>query len=283
MKLTIILATCDRAHIISTTLDSIAKLHKGNFSSVQLIVVDQSFDNKTYQVLTKYKNKIDYIYIHALQKGLSHSRNIGLELASGDYVCFGDDDCSYNENLLIELINSEKDYKNYGLLCGVVKDPKTDLLTSYTKSSKEHEISRNSFYKDITSISIYLKRDFLTKNGIKFDERFGLGSIHPSCEEVDFIRKALDVGIKGVYLPTLITYHQNQECYDPSKTQLYAIGHGAYCKKLLSIGGFVNIRYVAFKFLKVLLKFPYSIFKNGTYPSFYLKGFCKGFLELKND
>ena len=283
MKFSIILATCNRSEIIKTTLESIIAIEIGEGLSLEVIVVDQSFDDKTYDTVISYQDNCELVYIHALKKGLSHSRNIGLDIATGDIVCFGDDDCSYESRALSTVVSKLKSDR-LDLVCGSVIDPETGALTKYTPSSVPHSLTLRHFYRDITSISIFVTKVFIEQYNIRFDEKFGLGASFSSCEEVDFVRRCLEKNAKGTYFPEIKVYHENQPSYSAEKTELYARGHGAYCKKLLlSDFSMVNYHYVANKIVKTLVKFPFSLIKAGIHPSFYLKGYVSGFQEFKND
>lgn len=251
--------------------------------SLEVIIVDQSFDSRTYDVVMSYKENCELIYIHALKKGLSHSRNLGLDIAAGDIVCFGDDDCAYDRKVLSIVFSKLNAYK-LNLVCGVVIDPETGSLTKYTPSSVQHFLTLRNFYRDITSISIFVSKVFIDQHKIRFDERFGLGALFSSCEEVDFVRRCLEKHARGIYFPEIKVYHENQTSYSTEKTELYARGHGAYCKKLLLSGfSIMNYHYVVIKMLKTLAKFPFSLIKIGIHPKLYLKGYVSGFQEFKND
>ncbi|MEZ8675363.1 glycosyltransferase family 2 protein [Vibrio cyclitrophicus] len=283
MKFSIILATCNRSEIIKTTLESIIAIDMEEEFSLEVIIVDQSFDSKTYDVVMSYKENCEMIYVHALKKGLSHSRNIGLDIANGDVVCFGDDDCAYDRKVL-SVVFSKLNADNLNLVCGAVIDPETGSLTKYTPSSVQHFLTRKNFYIDITSISIFISKAFIDQHNIRFDEKFGLGALFSSCEEVDFVRRCLESNARGVYFPEIKVYHENQTSYSAEKTELYARGHGAYCRKLLlSEFSIINYHYVVIKMVKILAKFPFSLIRIGIHPKFYLKGYVSGFQEFKND
>lgn len=255
----------------------------GEGLSLEVIVIDQSFDGKTYDTVIAYQDSFELVYIHALKKGLSHSRNIGLDIATGDIVCFGDDDCAYDSKILNTIFSKLKS-DNLDLVCGSVIDPTTGALTKYTPSSVSQPLTLRNFYRHVTSISIFVSKVFINQNNIRFDENFGLGALFSSCEEVDFVRRCLEKNAIGTYFPEIEVFHENQTSYPAEKTMLYARGHGAYCKKLLlSDFSMINYYYVVTKIVKTLAKFPFSLIKTGMHPSLYLKGYLSGFQEFKND
>ncbi|WP_417360032.1 MULTISPECIES: glycosyltransferase family 2 protein [Gammaproteobacteria] len=280
MKLSIILATCNRADIIVGTLESIKSIRLKDHE-LELIVIDQSFDDKTYLALEEYFPYINILYFHALRRGLSHSRNLGLDFARGDYVCFGDDDCAYSHDLLDSLNKYVLDNQS-DIIGGGVYIPFTSKLTRYTYYDKPCMIKMRNMAKLITSISIFVRRNIISDNGFKFDDKFGLGAEFSSCEELDFVYRILDSGFKGIYRPDVVVYHEDTVGYTPDKTFSYAKGHGAYCRKLLSSGHLGSYIYVATKFFKTLLKFPVGfVLRRQFHAKSFFKGFSYGFKNYK--
>ncbi|MEO3738655.1 glycosyltransferase family 2 protein [Shewanella baltica] len=288
MKLSFILATSNGSEIINDCLESISSLKVNENCTLELIIIDQSFDDTTYAVLENFNFDFPVLYVHSLKRGLSCSRNLGIDLSTGDYVCFADDDATYNSELIIDL-NEVVQRKiavamsNFSFVGGTVRVPGTDVLTRYTRSDKEHVINKSNFGVDITSISLFIDREFIEFHGIRFDEKLGLGAEYPSCEEVDFVYRILSFNVEGFYSPKIVTYHINPLAYTANKTEDYARGHGAFCKKIvfdhqLSI---FSVRYICVKFIKVALKFPYSLIKDGVFPFRYYKGFMNGFKNYK--
>jgi len=95
-KITILLATYNRAHLISETLDSIIGQTYRNW---ECIVVDDYSKDNTKEVIQKYMDSDSrfsyYLKTENYQKGLSGTRNHGLDLAekeNSDFIQFFDDD-----------------------------------------------------------------------------------------------------------------------------------------------------------------------------------------------
>ncbi|WP_194768001.1 glycosyltransferase family 2 protein [Tamlana sp. I1] len=93
VKVSIIMATYNRAHFIIETLQSI---QKQTFANWECIIIDDGSTDNTEAVLEpiikedsrfKYCKRTD-----KYKKGLPGSRNYGLDLAKGEYIIFFDDD-----------------------------------------------------------------------------------------------------------------------------------------------------------------------------------------------
>jgi glycosyltransferase involved in cell wall biosynthesis len=281
MKLSIVLATCNRSMIIHHMLQSIVRLNKDDIN-IELIVVDQSFDSKTYNVIDVFSSSINIIYVHALRKGLSHSRNIGLSLAKGDFICFGDDDCTYSIDLLDDLLPFLYS-RDVDLIGAGVYSPGTSSLTKYTSKNRTCLITLMNMASLITSVSIFVRRDFILNADILFDEKLGLGADFSSCEELDFINNMLRRGARGIYEPSIMVFHEDVSYYSSDKAFNYAKGHGAYCRKLLSYGDVSAYLFFIGKVVKTVMKFPIGFLGGRDYHAKeFLKGFLYGLINYKN-
>jgi len=283
MRLAIILSTANGSEIIRDTLISISRIACSDNNSVKLILVDQSFDDKVYSVLCDYVGVIDFVYIHALKRGLSHSRNIGLKViydsCDVDYVCFGDDDCSYEVELLSKIRHTFSGGLRNLIAVGIYV-PGTTTLTTYTKRGSYTRLTRFNLSSCISSISIFLDVRALRRRKIYFHEKLGLGAYFGSCEELDFAHRLLDAGFTGSYYPDIRVFHENYVGYSQEKTYRYAIGHGALTRTFLSKRSPAYLLLAGLNVFKVFARFPIDfLMKRSLYPKRYSLGFCKGFFE----
>lgn len=95
-EITILLATYNRAHLIGQTLESIVAQTYQNW---RCIIVDDHSDDNTVDVIKSYVKKDSrfeyYLKSGAYKKGLSGTRNYGLDIAfqkKAGYIQFFDDD-----------------------------------------------------------------------------------------------------------------------------------------------------------------------------------------------
>lgn len=118
MIISIIMATYNRAHLISESLNSILNQSYKNW---ECLVIDDGSSDNTSEIVNFYFKKdsrINYFKrSDSHQKGLPGCRNYGLEKSSGDYVIFfDDDDIVHPENLstCIKILEgSEFDFCHY--------------------------------------------------------------------------------------------------------------------------------------------------------------------------
>lgn len=122
-------------------------------------IVSQSLDRRNYEVLIilngdkepffteiesylKNNNLNNFHLIYTQEKGVSNARNIGLDRAKGDYICFVDDDDFLDKNYLEEMLRVVLKYGNDGIVVSnfLNFDEKTGLeknRTNYILGSKE--------------------------------------------------------------------------------------------------------------------------------------------------
>ena len=159
-----------------------------------LMIDDGSTDNSRY-IIEKYA--LDYDNFHAFHKeneGISNSRNMGIDLAKGEYIQFLDGDDYISE-------------KGYETLYELAKKNNSDIVSSRLVRLRRYNIKDSYFflqgYKNITesldsvdlneypevlwdifSTNKLYKTEFLRKNNLKFkqmryyeDAPFGLESM----------------------------------------------------------------------------------------------------------
>jgi glycosyltransferase involved in cell wall biosynthesis len=89
----IILCTFNRAGLLPRALDSVLSQ---TYSAWELIIVNDGSTDETVSIIEKYRKQDDRIRaIHQSNRGLSLSRNIAMEHASGEYFALIDDDDEY--------------------------------------------------------------------------------------------------------------------------------------------------------------------------------------------
>jgi glycosyltransferase involved in cell wall biosynthesis len=106
----IIIPTYNRAHIIKRPIDSILAQ---TFKDWELIIVDDGSTDDTKEIIESYKDpRIRYVWQENQER--SASRNHGIELAKGEWICFQDSDDEYlpeHLQVLYDGIQTHPDYQ----------------------------------------------------------------------------------------------------------------------------------------------------------------------------
>ena len=100
MRVSVILTTYNSANFIQRTLNSIlSQQGKGSVFELELLVIDDASTDNTPHILAR--NNIVYISNSENSGGPNKGRNIGLKIATGDYICFCDHDDAWEPSKII--------------------------------------------------------------------------------------------------------------------------------------------------------------------------------------
>lgn len=224
IRFSLLVCTLNRTELLRRCL---ASLRAQTYRNFEIIVVDQS------DVINReIKDDESIKYIHIDERGLSNARNMGLKVATGDYVALIDDDATYDESFLAEaasFIGSRQERP--GIVSGRGRDPETGsyLLASMARDVVT-EVGYLSGFKYCMSAMMVIKRDVLDEG---FDTDFGIGGKYYAAEESDIVFRALERGCEVMYNPAMIVFHPSDlgAKVDLEKVYRYSVGIGAVLKK----------------------------------------------------
>jgi glycosyltransferase involved in cell wall biosynthesis len=207
--------------------------------------------------------------ISVKDKGLALSRNRAIKHATGDICLFTDDDVVYLPESLTDIERNFNQFKEADIITFKAQTKDGIPFKKYKNTPFIH--NRRTITK-ISSIEIGIRRSFLRKSKIFFDERFGLGSRYNSGEENIFVMDAFRRGLKIYYVPVTIVEHAFESSGKIiNKTSLF--GKGAVYRRLF--GAKAAIYNLAFVFFKRRL-----ISKSNISIPYALKLIFKGYFDL---
>lgn len=202
MFCSIIVPTYNNALFLRKTLSSIEKQTDKDF---ELIIIDNNSSDNTDDIV---KNCLveNLIFKKINNEGIiSKSRNLGISISKGDWLMFLDSDDLFYEKK-ISFFKTNISYK-FDLYCNAEKIVNLDNGTS--KVWKYGPVERN-FYeimlkygnKFSTSASV-VKRRFLEKNSLKFDERLDFNT----AEDYDFFLNLVNCNAKVKFFEDILGEH----------------------------------------------------------------------------
>lgn len=205
-KVTIIMATYNRAHFILETLQSIQAQTFQNWEC--LIIDDGGTDNTTEVILPILEKDSRFQFLKRTElykKGLPGCRNYGLDLAIGDYIIFfDDDDIAHPQNLelcVLELAHNDISFCRY--LRNVFFD---DFDYNYDYSRKY-----TFFYIDLKDIEKILKNELpfnscavMWKKECFLDNRFVEHLMY--AEEWELYPRIISSGFYGISINKTLFY-----------------------------------------------------------------------------
>ncbi|MEK7528487.1 MAG: glycosyltransferase family 2 protein [Patescibacteria group bacterium] len=189
-KLSIVIATHNRAHFIS---DAIQSILNQSYRDWELIIIDDFSSDNTLDVVSKWQKICpQIIYIkNASNLGISKTYNIGFLKARGKYIAILDDDDQWSDpeklQKQVEFLDANHDYVG----CGggmIVIDVSGKELYRYLTPQTDARIKKLSlFVSPMANSTTLFRKDSALEVGL-YDE-----SIQNACDK-DFW---LNLGSKG--------------------------------------------------------------------------------------
>lgn len=199
--ISVIVPTYERSSLLPRALNSI---FSQTWKNIEVIVVDDNisgsfFEKETYQVLTPYMNKENFIYLKTDGKiGGGAARNLAIHQCHGDYVAFLDDDDRYLPEKLEKQIRFMIEHQLEGSYHDVMWFNSREKLVEYRSMDFVADYSPQSLLKghilhSIAPTSIYMfQRDKLLLSG-------GFGEV-PSGQDFILMLRCIEQKMKMRYL-----------------------------------------------------------------------------------
>jgi glycosyltransferase involved in cell wall biosynthesis len=252
MKLSVIVATRNRAHAITGCLDSIASsLANASPLDAEIVVVDNGSEDDTSARVQKWAraNAFSVRLLFEPAKGLSRARNRALKATQGDLLAFTDDDCRLSNEYVSQLLSYDANDTDLVLRGGQVKlgDP-TDLPLSIktdpvsARWNRRMQFSRNvNLFDGVRGCNMVLGCNMTMRRAVvellgPFDERLGAGTALPGAEDTDYFFRAFLAGITIEYVPdmNIFHYHGRKTIYEGNRLMRdYMLGTGGLYAKYL--------------------------------------------------
>ena len=184
MDISIIVPVYNTEKYLKKCIDSI--INQQNVSK-EIILVDDGSTDSSGNICEEYASKYPYIHtLHIDNSGPATAKNVGLQLAQGDYVSFTDSDDELEPAMFYEMISAGRNSKSE-IICCNFKEADAHGNISHTACSgkiyqfNKTEALRHLLSKDLIytgSVTKIFRRELLTQNnlthndGLKTDEDF---------------------------------------------------------------------------------------------------------------
>lgn len=162
---------------ISQCLDSVINQ---TYKEIEVIIVDDGSTDGTSELLDQYtiKDKRIHVY-HKQNTGVSDTRNIGISMATGKYICFSDADDKlapdYVEYLLNLIISSGADISLTTHMFGTFDNKQVDQVVEQSVSGLDAATMILSYRVPIGVYSKMFSAKYLKEKGIKFNTDLYIG------------------------------------------------------------------------------------------------------------
>jgi glycosyltransferase involved in cell wall biosynthesis len=246
MKLSVIVATRNRAYAISACLNSIqAAILNAAPVDAEIVVVDNGSTDDTPAIIKAWASAcpVPAQLLSEPKAGLSRARNRALRSTRADLLAFTDDDCRLSKDYVSQLLRHDAADTGLVLRGGRVElgDP-TDLpLTINTTPTlmrwnrKNNSARHDRISGHISGCNMTMRRALVERVGL-FDECLGPGSSIPSAEDSDYNFRAYLADATLEYVPDMTVFHHHGRKTNAQGKRLhrdYAIGDGALYARYL--------------------------------------------------
>lgn len=216
MRVSVVINTYNRMHTLPTTLSSLRGLR---YPDLEVVVVDGPSTDGTLDYLEReWRGKVKIC--RCAEANLSKSRNVGIQNASGDIVCFTDDDAVPEPDWLDEIVKGYTD-PEVGAVGGWVRNHTgVDYQTKYIISSRDSTSEvlvedaakvpaaqpNAETFPGMIGVNSSFRRSALVAVG-GFDETYAY-----FLDETDVLVRMVDAGFKVACNPEAEVHHK----YAPS-------------------------------------------------------------------
>jgi GT2 family glycosyltransferase len=228
--LTVGIATCDRPEALARCLDA---LLGAATLPAEIIVVDQSADDRTRAAVAARARRVPIIYVRQPRAGLSASRNAVVARASRPLIAVTDDDCVPDPAWVEALASAFADSGATAAVTGRVlplgpHQPGLFAVSARTGGERIDYRGRAAPWVVGTGGNFAVRREWLDRVGA-YDERLGAGSPGRAAEDADLIYRLLRAGAMIRYEPAAVVYHERQSLARRLASSAgYGFGVGAF-------------------------------------------------------
>ena len=166
---------------LSRCIDSISRQ---SYSNLQIILVDDGSKDNSSVICDEYSKKDTRIsVIHKTNGGLSDARNVGIDNAKGDYICFIDSDDFVRETYVEDLLNAILKYNSDIAVC-LFEKGNSDKFNDVVENNQQNEIvlnnigALNKLYDEVLNVNMVVAWNKLYSKNLFYKIRFPVGKIH---------------------------------------------------------------------------------------------------------
>lgn len=161
----VVIPTYDRPEFLERAVESVLAQ---TYKNIEIVVVDDCPSNPVEDVIIAFcDERISYVQ-HSENRGVCAARNTGIKEATGDYLCFLDDDDEWRAKKIELQMDVQSSDPTVGLVYTGTQyvGDSTDLL-SVTKPNKKGNVSKELLLNDFVPFSaILVEREVIERAGL---------------------------------------------------------------------------------------------------------------------
>jgi glycosyltransferase involved in cell wall biosynthesis len=201
-KVTVITATLgDRQGVLNCFLSLQNQYYDKN--KIEWVIVESRDSSNLSSILSKIDADFHIIHLTEVDEGIYDAFNKGIELSSGSFISFLNDDDRYLNNFIVDsvnFINSTDAHFSFGDSIMIAENkhflPASPLynysyFTNFTRFQHTTVLLRKSAFYKVGNF-----KEFLIFFGVKIKLKY--------ASDYDFFSRCCDAGIFGIYNPTIL-------------------------------------------------------------------------------
>jgi glycosyltransferase involved in cell wall biosynthesis len=241
VRVSAVICTRNRPDLIG---DAVRSVLANSYPSFDLLVVDQSTDARTGDIVRELQGEHDNLrYIHTEIAGLSRAYNIGIRNTDGEILAFTDDDCIAPSEWISQIVAVFAKEPEVGLLYGQVllpprlADRPDDVPTLAIEWSWRQQRGERGFERFGMGANFAARRSLFADIGL-FDEVLGGGGLLKSSQDYDLQYRAYMGGAIIGYRNDVAIEHYGLRSPEqwPATHRAYGVGDGAFFLKHVRCG-----------------------------------------------
>jgi GT2 family glycosyltransferase len=217
-RVSVAIATWNRARLLDRTLEGFRALRIPPGIEWELIVVNNNCTDDTERVAATHAAALPVRHVIERRQGQSHARNCAQELATGDLICWTDDDVIVDPEWLTAYVEAATRWPHAGFFGGLIRpwfahEPPAwlrenegflaGMLVARDLGPAERMFPRNEWP---FGANMAFRRSAIA--GHDFNPDLGLvGNNGIRRDETDYCRRLLDAGVEGVWVPSASVQH----------------------------------------------------------------------------
>lgn len=177
--------------------DTISSILNQTFEKFELIIIDDGSSDDSGIICDKYAEKDSRIrVIHKQNEGICKARNLGIQLAKGEYIGFSDHDDILSSRLLEDnyrlITEYNADWVKFGKIEYIYRGQ--SLIKKKSSNFESRVYYANELLRQIIELrrkdlltyvwDSFFRRSIIKEFGLTFDEKFKLGN-----EDIDFCQR----------------------------------------------------------------------------------------------
>jgi GT2 family glycosyltransferase len=290
LDISVIFATCKRIDTLQPMLERMCALDCSGIEW-EILVVDNANDPATRALVDGYKNHLPLMYFVEAMPGKNFALNSVIEKAMGELVLFTDDDILPEHDWLQEVKAGAARWPQHNVFGGrilphwpgskvnVPDDKHFYVQCAYVIADWDME---EGLYPDVGENGLVWGPNMVVRRcvfemGYRFNTSVGpKGKDYVMGSETEFTRRLFKSGMKAVYLPGSLVYHQIRASQLERKwlyERTYRLGRGeAYKNRHRSAVFWFGVpRHLYRAIGRVWIKKHLNRFKPGEYRRFALE------------